>query len=211
MKKGVLTRTMAIVTTAVLLAMGNAAAVAGTEMSDTNPTGDTAVKAVVANGDVTYTIAIPEVIDFGRLAPPATDTEDIKEKADFITLTSLTGTLPSQSGIAVLAKDSESSRDFRLIGQDATNSGKTLDYSIKSIGGDLATQGTFYPNGYAVAVFKSADDIDKPISLTFCIDQKQLFGQDLNQWAGSYNGTINFYSGIKSIEDIKVPGNAPTK
>lgn len=196
---------MSAVTAAVLLVMGAAIAVGGAPLSDTNPTGDTDVKAVVANGDVTYTIAIPEVIDFGKLVPPDTDTEALKEIEDSITLTSLSGTLPSLSGIAVLAKDSVSSRDFRLIGQDAVNSGKTLDYSIKTIGGDLATQGTFYTNGYAVAIFKSADDKDKPISLTFSIDQRQLFGQDLSQWAGSYKGTINFYSGIKSTSDIKLP------
>lgn len=177
------------------------------DLSNVSPSGDTAVTGKVEEtdvGDVTYTISIPEKIDFGTLQQPEDQEEaHICQKQMTIKAEYVDG-LQEGTRVAVLVKDSaetEDSTDFKIVGQDLTNSGQKLVYTIENaaVPGTLINQGTRYPNGYLVSTFKEVGD---STTLDLKLDQNQLYGKYLPQWAGNYKGTLNFYSTVVDINSI---------
>lgn len=170
-------------------------------LTDVNPSGDTTVTADVSNGDVAYIISIPETIDFGKLTPPPDNTTPhIKEVSYTVGAVQIEGLDTKTSRVAVLLKDSTAGTGFQITGSDASNSGKTLSYSVLGAGDAAISEGKIFPNGYLLTAFQKANDT---VSGTLKLDQNQLYGKDMNAWAGNYQGTINFYSKIATIKDVE--------
>ncbi len=170
------------------------------DLTEVNPSGDMTVTANVANGDVAYLVSIPETIDLGRLTPPADNASaHLKEVEYTVSAKEITG-LQKGSRVVVLMKDASGGRGFQLTGRDTANAGKTLSYSVfNGAGADISAQNR-YANGYLLTGFEKAEE---SVTGTLKLDQNQLYGVDLSSWAGNYQGTINFFSRIASLDDYK--------
>lgn len=177
--------------------------VSATELTNIEPGGSTAVEAdILGAGEVTYIIAIPEKIDFGTLVMPKnTEVEHSKTVGFEVSAVEIIGLDTSTSRVVVLLKDAVAQGGkFQIAGISGTNNGKVLEYSVLNSGGVNLTTGTEeYPNGYAFAAFSQAD---QSVNGSLRLDQNQLFGEDIAEWAGDYLGTINFYTTIVGIDDI---------
>lgn len=173
------------------------------EMTNSSQTGATEVTAKVQDtdsGDVTYAISIPQKIDFGMLTRPETSNPDVKTKQLSVTLVEVSGLDEATQRVAVLAQDSTfGTEQFSLVGQEANNSDKNLDYTVSTTGGNI-TSGKPYVNGYLITAFRE-EDLNNPVQLTLSLDQSQLYDAPLSEWAGSYSGTIRFYSKVADIYD----------
>lgn len=179
---------------------------ASSELTNGSVSGDTSITGHVSAGEgignVTYVVSIPDKIDFGELVQPDTNSSDPVTRAGTVKA-EIVESLPEGYRVAVFVKDaaaSESSKDFRIIGQDSTNKGKELIYTItnEASQANLLT-GTEYPNGYLVGAFQNTGDT---VNLTLALDQNQLYGEYLSNWAGNYKGTLNFYSSVESVGSL---------
>lgn len=171
-------------------------------LTDTDPLGDTTVTANVSNGDVTYIISIPDTINFGRLTQPTDNTSPHMAEVGYtVGAIQIEGMDTKTSRVAVLMKDSTAGRKFQITGQDTANAGKTLSYSVME-GENAATDisaGTWFTNGYLLAAFGKENE---SIAGSLQLDQNQLYGVNMSSWAGKYQGTINFFSKIASIDEF---------
>lgn len=179
------------------------------DLDDSNPASDsTEVVANVSNtapGSPTYIISVPAKIDFGTLRQPQTSASS-PISVPFQIKAELIDGLSSGSVIAVLMKDTVangSSLGFTITGQTEANAGKSLDYKViitNDDGEDIdITTRTFYDNGYAVYGFSATGQTKNG---TAVLDQAQLYGKTLAEWAGSYKGNIHFYSTIATPVDF---------
>lgn len=179
----------------------NVLTVSAQDLSNLNPAGNTEVTANVSgSGDVTYLISVPEKVNFGTLTQPENNTEAHPAVRNFtVDAVQITGLDTGEQRVVVLLKDGSASGGFQIIGQSASNSGKTLSYSVCNSDGTEITSGKEFVNGYLLTAFSAAGQ-----SLTgqLKLEQNQLYGQDLEQWAGSYKGTINFFTRVASIANI---------
>lgn len=180
--------------------MFSATSVFATEMSNLTPEGDVDVTAKVSNGAVSYVVSIPEAVDFGTLTQPADNTAaNIVQKPIVVEATELTG-LSVGNKLVVLVQDevNRAENGFFITGQDNSNSGKKLSYDIVNIDSKSISDGSLYPNGYLMCVFSNAKE---QLEFNLNLDQNQLYGVDLNSYAGSYKGTLSFYSKIASATE----------
>ena len=98
-----------------------------------------------------------------------------------------------------MKSDATDSAMFQIRGASGTNDGKVLSYQVLSSAGLDITSGNKYANGYLFAAFSSAG---QTISGILSLEQNQLLDDtNVNNWAGDYLGTINFYTAIASISD----------
>lgn len=196
MKKKIL----ALVTVAAML-FSATTVFADTDLTDTSPTGDIPVTAQVSNGSVSYVVSIPDAIDFGKLMQPA-DTVNPHNVDRTITVMAkeITG-MDSAHKLVVLMQDTEnkSENKFCIKGQDSLNADKKLEYVPKnSKSGALITDSAPFANGYLIGIFNAAGE---EFNVDFSLDQNQLYGVDLNTYAGSYQGTLSFFTRIASKDD----------
>lgn len=176
--------------------------VSAAEMTNVDPAGNTEVTANVSNsGDVTYLISIPDKINFGTLQQPKDNsTEHLAKRNYTVEAVQITGLDTTNSRVAVVLRDPDSSTGgFKITGQSASNSGKALNYSIYNNGTDI-TVGNMFQNGYLLTTFDKAGE---SVTGELRLEQNQLYGVSLEEWAGSYKGTISFYSRVASLDEIK--------
>lgn len=177
-------------------------------LSDGTPAGEVPVTGIVSGqtpGGVTYTVSIPDAIDFGTLRQPDSNTEPHYRDIDFETSLVEVNGLENDQRVAVLMEDmaaTDSDTQFRISGQDATNSDKSLYYDVYAITTDgdpiNSSDATVYPNGYLFTGFARAGDTTNGI---LRLDQNQLYLADLTQWAGNYRGTVRFFTTVASLQD----------
>ncbi len=194
-----------LISTVVLAGMLLSVPALAADLSNTSVTGDTTVTAKVVGadtGNVTYTVTIPDKIDFGELKQPANSVSDPVNKDATVKPEIING-LPDGYRVAVFVKDAadtEEDPSFRVIGQDSANRGKVLTYTIKNSSTQAnLLDGNRYTNGYLVGSFQNTDE---STSLRLTLDQMQLFGQDLSAWAGNYKGTLNFYTRVMLVTEL---------
>lgn len=175
--------------------------VSAEEISNVDPAGNTEVTANVSHsGDVTYLISVPSKINFGALQQPKDTTQSHLVTRNYsVEAIQITG-LAADGRVAVLLKDPTKDGGFQITGESEANRGKTLGYSIHNDSGVDITTGNLFPNGYLLAAFGNAG---QTVTGELRLEQNQLAGQNLEEWAGSYSGTIRFYSKIVSADDIK--------
>lgn len=178
------------------------------EVTDIAPAGDTPVDArILSDGDVSYIVSIPEKIDFGTLQMPADAATSHEKPVEFkVEAVEIEGLNTNTSRVAVLMKDgtegNTDSEKFILKGISDTNNGKTLTYDV--LGADTnktnITTGTKYSNGYLFTAFSKAG---QSATGTLSLEQNQLRDDPiLANWAGNYQGIINFYTAIASVGDF---------
>lgn len=175
------------------------------EISDAKQAGSTTVTANVGAidpGDVTYVVSVPSYIDFGSLSrdEEATGNANNVTKSGKVTLTQVEG-LKKDQRIAVLMQDAANGTNgFRIsaISGAALNKGQTLNYTVMCGEQELnSTNSTPYTNGFLVGAFQSVNDT---VNVNFVLDQNQMTGV-LDDWAGTYQGTVIFYSRVAGASD----------
>lgn len=176
------------------------------EVSDAQQSGNTTVTANVNeidSGNVTYTISVPSKVDFGDLQRSVDMvTENNKERTGEVKLTAVDDLDTTTQRVAVLVQDAENGTEgFKIYGASdaALNNGKELNYDILAGSPDqqdlIST--TVYTNGFLIGAFQNQDDI---VPMTFRLNQNQMTGE-LDQWAGTYEGTLTFYSKVSDVND----------
>lgn len=186
---------MAILFAAILLfgAAGKAQA-ADIEMNDTDNTRDTQVEAKVDQGvSPTYVVTIPAKVDFGTLTRPAADAVSPKVQDFNISITKLDG-LGAREILAILALGSGSEGAFTL----ANAKGKPLAYTFLQGGGDITGRNK-YANGWYVITAKAITQT--PIACQLSLDQNQLNKGPMDEWEGTFSGSIRFYTTIADMDD----------
>lgn len=172
------------------------------DITNETPSGSTEVTGIVSGdepgGNVTYTVSIPDKIDFQTLTQPGDNKTDHNVTRDFnVSLTAVSGMTTGQ--VAVLMKDGGADGTFKITGTSTANQDKSLAYTVLNTLGTDITTGTNYPNGYLLSTFKNAGD---SVTGQLVLNCNQLYMQDLKQWAGNYKGTITFFSKVVTANDI---------
>ena len=199
---------------AVLLGIGlmlAAIPAAAEELTNVTPGGSTQVEADIVNGDsgeVSYIIAIPEKIDFGTLQIPEDTSVAHPKKVDFeVSAIEINGLDVTLQRVAVLLKDSETGTETfkitQISGSNVMEERKELEYKVLNAAGVDVTSGTMYPNGFGYAAFSAAG---QSVNGMLSLEQNQILDKDPNpkieNWAGDYAGTINFYTTIVNLTQI---------
>ena len=171
------------------------------EINDSTPSGNTSVTAKVSTqpdpNDPVYVIAIPQKVDFGTLQQPATNTDSYKKTTITVRCVEAND-IPNDKWIAVLVKDktaTSAADSFKLVKDNAENI--TLDYEMLYNDNSIQNQ-KWYTNGFLFNGFKKAGDTATD---TLRLNQKQLYGKDMNTYAGTYTGTLTFYTRLAGIND----------
>lgn len=192
----------ALTMTSVLPAM--ASEVTNQDISNVQQAGSTTVVASVNGtdpGEVTYVVSVPSYIDFGSLNRDegATGGHNYVDKVGTVALTQVEG-LEDGQRVAVLMQDAANGTNgFQIAGVSgaALSNGQTLNYSVMINDQELNATQTSYPNGFLVGAFQKEGD---NVSVHFMLDQNQMTGV-LDDWAGTYQGTVTFYSRVAELSD----------
>lgn len=195
-------RLLSVLMVAVMLMAALPVSAADKELTDIDNAGSTSVEADIVNddsGDVSYIIAIPEKIDFGTLSMPEDDATAHPKTVGFeVSAVEVNGLDTATSRIAVLMADaSAEAGTFQIVGVSGTNNDKILKYSVLNSAGVDITSGNRYENGYAITAFSAAG---QKVTGSLSLEQNQLLSDTaIENWAGDYLGTINFYTTIADL------------
>lgn len=167
------------------------------EINDTDNTRNTQVEAKVDDGvSPTYVVTIPSKVDFGKLTRPDTDRQDLKTRDFGIHITKLEN-LGARQILAILASGSGDKGAFVL----NNAKGKSLSYAfLEGTNKQDITQRNSYPNGWYVAASKVITE-SNPIQCQLSLDQNQLNQGTIDEWEGTFSGSIRFYTTIADMED----------
>lgn len=160
---------------------------------------------IVDPGNVSYTITIPDSVDFGELTMPDSDTDSYVFRSFDVTATELN--IRSNQAVTVYMKDSCS--DFGTDGQfcisqkDAEDPFK-INYDVytgtvnnDNIASSSAINSTaaFGAYGYHISTFLYGSTGNTE-EFTLALNQNALYGKTLSAIAGDYSGTIVFHSAL---------------
>lgn len=193
---------------AAAMAMAATVSVAAADLTDQNTTGNTEVKARIngSAGNVTYTITIPDVIDFGVLEQPTVDENSYKYVPYTVTATKIEGIDPSTQEIGVYVKDqnadSNGDTDFYIINK--TDSSIKFKYDVFFSAVDDTTNNPVSINsgtmtgtaGYKLHNFSFQGE---EVNGTLRLNQQQLYGRNITAIAGDYSGYMVFFSTVENI------------
>lgn len=169
------------------------------ELTDTTPTGETEVTAKIKDpGAVSYTITIPDKVDFGNLTQPQTNTDSFKDVNYEVTATSIEN-LPSTKSVLVHVKDKNATVNddkFYITQKTSPNTKLTYDvYETSPIeeGDNALADGEMNNDGYLLVSLKKTGD---KLTGTLRLNEKQLYGKNISEIAGDYSGYMVFTSSI---------------
>ena len=170
------------------------------ELTPSSTTGNTEVTAnIQASGEVSYTITIPDKVDFGTLTQPETDIDSFKDVNFTVTATKIEN-LSDTDYVIVRVKNEGATVDdsaFYLTQKTSPNTKLTYDmYDRKRIGDfdiPLNKGKMVNPDGYYLVDFRHTGESKTG---TLRLNQKQLYGKDISEIAGNYSGTMVFISSI---------------
>lgn len=170
------------------------------ELTREKTTGETIVKAEVVENQnqPTYTIMIPDTVEFGQIQQPTTAADAYVTTSITVKCTNVSN-LGSEQAISVLVKDSKangSNSQFLLY----NSTGGELVYEMLNEAGQSIQNTTWYSDGFLYAAFTSAEQ-SKPMTLR--LNKAQLYGKDFVTWGGEYTGMLNFTTKIGSITDVQ--------
>lgn len=194
----------ALVTVALAAAMVSASALsvsAGT-LSNENPWGETEVIARIdgnSSGEVTYTIIIPDVIDFGTLEQPQINEDQYKDVGFTVkTGNTVEGLTPSQY-IMLYVRDKTASvngsNDFVIANKvDPTKTFKYDVYVDSALNININSNAMTSTRGYKFTNFTIANE---EVQGTLRLNEHQLYGKDISELVGEYSGYMIFFSQIE--------------
>lgn len=178
-------------------------------LTNDNPDSSTEITARIEGagpGDVSYVITIPEKVDFGTLEQPKTDTDSYKYIGFNVEATEIKNFSTLQS-VSVYVKDSSSEDgQFYLTQKDKTDPFKmTYDVYERKVDDTnridytpMNESGSMGEYGYHLCTFTSTAE-GAVQDVTLALNQKKLYGQNLNDIAGDYSGTMTFHSALTTL------------
>lgn len=190
------------------LAVTAALSVSAAELTEKTPDGSTEVTAKIFQpGEVSYVITIPDKVDFGVLTQPETDTNSYKYINFGVEATQLNF---ENGAVSVHAKDSVSDDgQFYLTQQNVAENPFKIQYDVYTA---LITKdselGMNTPvnnsdpseNGYHITTFAASAEGETQ-DVTLALNQKALFGKNLETIAGDYSGTMVFHSALTVLNN----------
>lgn len=175
-------------------------------LNDVTPNNSTEVTAnIVDPGSVSYTITIPETADFGTLTQPDNVEVDHNLFHKFqVEATELN--IKSNQGVSVYVKGGESTDDQFYIKQQDVDTPFAIAYDVYDTSvdetniQDNSPLTTAEPNtfGYYLGTFRKAD-VGTAIDSTLVLNQNALYDKNLSDIAGTYSGTLNFFSALVEV------------
>lgn len=198
-----------IITLVLAGALSAATVVSASAATLTNeaPSADTEVTARIEGsdpGDVTYIITIPDKVDFGTLNQPDTDTDSYIYSGFEVEATQID---MSSGAVSVYIQGyEEDDNQYYLTQLDALEPFEipydvyTGQISDTNIADQTAINADGSPgvNGYHFTTFNH-DAQGSVQDGTLVLNQRELYGQDLDTISGDYSDTMTFYSTIISL------------
>ncbi len=190
-----------------LLATAAVVSASAATLTNEDPNGDTEVTAKIEGstpGEVSYVITIPDKVDFGTLEQPETDTDSYVYSDFEVEATELNMTSGAVS-VYVQGYDEEDNQYY--LTQQSVGAPFEIPYDIYTgIVNDstLTDQTAINPdgspgvNGYHFTTFNH-DAQGTVQDGTLVLNQRALYGQDLDAIAGDYSDTMTFYSTIVGL------------
>lgn len=192
-------------TLAAAMVAASSVSVFAAELTDTDSTGQTEVKAHISGnaGNVSYIITIPDVIDFGELTQPEDNSTDHFKDVNYeVKATKIVGLDDQTQNINVYVRDQNASvggvDDFFITNKN--NANLSFEYSVFNTPdptNNSALNDTNMPQavGYHLHSFDTEGDTMTGV-LRF--NQNNIYGYDITQIAGDYSGYMVFFSTIEN-------------
>ncbi len=198
---------------AAVIAVASVVSVSAATLTDADPNGETEVKAHITGedpeGQVSYIITIPDVIDFEELSrPSSTEDPDYKDVAYSVEATKVENLDSTEKQIVVYVRDEHATVDGNdEYGQkfwisNKANSAIKFDYHVYNVpqvtASSVEIDRTNMANvsGYELTSFtEQGQKMDGVLR----IDQAQLAAYQLAQIVGEYSGHMVFFSQIEDI------------
>lgn len=191
---------------AAIMAAASAISVSAANLTETNPGGQTEVKAHIDGvdpGEVKYIITIPDTVDFETLTIPENDTEAHDKDVTYtVTMTKLEGLDPAEKVVNVYVKDQYAAvgGDEQFYIANKTISNVKFKYDVYKATGNNIGLNTIVKNmtpfGYFLYGFSEQG---QSMTGTLRFDRNQLYGQSLADIAGDYSGYMVFFSAIEAV------------
>ena len=152
-------------------------------------------------GSVSYIISIPDQVDFDTLTQPETATDSYIFRELNVTATQLNN-LTEKQKVAVYIKNSSSGDGRFHLTQQGASGLNDIPYDIYDHIVDEQTvqsanpvnrSDNSYEKGYLLCGFAN-NSVGTGQKAVLALNQKELYGKDLSEIAGSYSGTITFHS-----------------
>ena len=188
------------------MAAASAISVSAANLTETNPGGQTEVKAHIDGvdpGEVKYIITIPDTVDFETLTIPENDTEAHDKDVTYtVTMTKLEGLDPAEKVVNVYVKDQYAAvgGDEQFYIANKTISNVKFKYDVYKATGNNIGLNTIVKNmtpfGYFLYGFSEQG---QSMTGTLRFDRNQLYGQSLADIAGDYSGYMVFFSAIEAV------------
>ena len=189
--------------------------------SEQNQEGDTSVEGTVLDvspGTPTYVLRIPSAISFNRLKAPATDTDSFEDTGFQVQLVSIDN-VSKGSVVAVMLRDETAPAQadnpnvpFTIKKGNITPFFTFKNENVKWIkicnrssdpdqGTNLEDNATWYENGYHFGSFLPNAQPGSSLPGALRINTRQLYGKNMADYAGDYQGKLHFYSKIANAAD----------
>lgn len=173
-------------------------------LTDVDTENSVEVKAkIVDPGNVSYTITIPDSVDFGELTIPENTDTDHYVFSDFnVVATELN--IKNNQGVTVYMKDSSSTDNQFYITQKIVENPLKIAYDVydtpvnaETVDSYEAINTTAEPGtyGYHLGTFMYGS-AGRTQPVTLALNQNALYGKTLSDIAGDYSGTITFHSAL---------------
>lgn len=152
-------------------------------------------------GSVSYIISIPDQVDFDTLTQPETATDSYIFRELNVTATQLNN-LTEKQKVAVYIRDSSAADGrFHLKPQGASGLNDIpydiydhiVDEQTVQSANPVNRSDNSYEKGYLLCGFAN-NSVGTGQKAVLALNQKELYGKDLSEIAGSYSGTITFHS-----------------
>ena len=152
-------------------------------------------------GSVSYIISIPDQVDFDTLTQPETATDSYIFRELNVTATQLNN-LTEKQKVAVYIKNSSSGDGRFHLTQQGASGLNDIPYDIYDHIVDEQTvqsanpvnrSDNSYEKGYLLCGFAN-NSVGTGQKAVLALNQRELYGKDLSEIAGSYSGTITFHS-----------------
>lgn len=179
-----------------------AASDSGDDVSENNTTYSN------TSGSVSYIITIPEQVDFGTLTQPETATDSYIFRELNVTATQLNNLTENQEVAVYIERSSYGDGRFHLTQQGGFDPfdipydiyNHTVDNQTVSSTDPVNRSANSFEKGYLLCDFASESEGTEQ-KVVLALNQKELYGKDLSEIAGSYSGTVTFHSELKEVNN----------
>ena len=190
------------------MAAASAISVSAANLTETNPGGQTEVKAHIDGvdpGEVKYIITIPDTVDFETLGVPENNTEAHNKDVTYtVTMTKLENLDPEEEVVNVYVKDQKAAVgvDEQFYITNKSNSDVKFNYDVYTAAGaelnlsNNINNRTMTSSGYFL---KGFSELGESMTGTLRFDLNQLYGQNIAEIAGDYSGYMVFFSAIEAV------------